>query len=154
MICHTLTWWLQLGATAWLAPAQVLLQESLRPILVQLGYHNKLQLPLLKGLARLLQLLSSWFNITLGARQPRRHCTRTHRRTGDTAFPCPLCQAASPESSSLQLQPACRGAADGPFEGWSLTSRRCSRHAWASRVPWCTSLGQQACSPLCAQAFA
>ena len=44
---------------------QVLLQESLRPILVQLGYHNKLQLPLLKGLARLLQLLSSWFNITL-----------------------------------------------------------------------------------------
>ena len=46
---------------------QVLLQESLRPILVQLGYHSKLQLPLLSGLARLLQLLSSWFNITLGA---------------------------------------------------------------------------------------
>lgn len=49
---------------------QVLLQESLRPILVQLGYHSKLQLPLLQGLARLLQLLSSWFNITLGARCP------------------------------------------------------------------------------------
>ena len=47
--------------------AQVLLQESLRPILVQLGYHSKLQLPLLNGLARLLELLSSWFNITLGA---------------------------------------------------------------------------------------
>lgn len=43
-----------------------LLQMSLRPILVNLAYHNKLKLPLLKGLARLLQLLASWFNVTLG----------------------------------------------------------------------------------------
>ena len=43
-----------------------LLQASLRPILVNLAYHNKLKLPLLKGLARLLQLLASWFNVTLG----------------------------------------------------------------------------------------
>ena len=43
-----------------------LLQLSLRPILVNLAYHNKLKLPLLKGLARLLQLLASWFNVTLG----------------------------------------------------------------------------------------
>lgn len=45
---------------------KALLQTSLRPILVQLAYYNKLQLPLLKGLACLLQLLSNWFNITLG----------------------------------------------------------------------------------------
>lgn len=44
-----------------------LLQSSLRPILVQLAFYHKLQLPLLKGLACLLQLLSNWFNITLGA---------------------------------------------------------------------------------------
>ncbi|KAL0020642.1 hypothetical protein WJX79_010395 [Trebouxia sp. C0005] len=43
-----------------------LLQLSLRPILVNLAYHNKLKLPLSKGLARLLQLLASWFNVTLG----------------------------------------------------------------------------------------
>ena len=46
-----------------------LLQLSLRPILVNLAYHNKLKLPLLKGLARLLQLLASWFNVTLGEAQ-------------------------------------------------------------------------------------
>ena len=45
-----------------------LLQTSLRPILVNLAYYNKLKLPLLQGLARLLQLLASWFNVTLGRR--------------------------------------------------------------------------------------
>ena len=45
-----------------------LLQTSLRPILVQLAHYKQLQLPLLRGLACLLQLLSSWFNITLGKR--------------------------------------------------------------------------------------
>ena len=43
-----------------------LLQTSLRPILVNLAYYNKLRLPLLHGLERLLQLLASWFNVTLG----------------------------------------------------------------------------------------
>ncbi|EIE23491.1 hypothetical protein COCSUDRAFT_65942 [Coccomyxa subellipsoidea C-169] len=43
-----------------------LLQTSLRPILVNLAYYNKLKLPLLRGLARLLNLLASWFNVTLG----------------------------------------------------------------------------------------
>lgn len=51
-----------------------LLQLSLRPILVNLAYHNKLKLPLLKGLARLLQLLASWFNVTLGKPQPLISC--------------------------------------------------------------------------------
>lgn len=46
------------------------LQTSLRPILVNLAYYNKLKLPLLRGLARLLKLLSSWFNVTLG----KLHC--------------------------------------------------------------------------------
>ena len=44
-----------------------MLQTSLRPILVNLAYYNKLKLPLLRGLARLLNLLASWFNVTLGA---------------------------------------------------------------------------------------
>ena len=44
-----------------------LLQASLRPILTSLGSYNKLNLPMLRGLAHLLELLSSWFNITLGA---------------------------------------------------------------------------------------
>lgn len=44
-----------------------LLQTSLRPILVNLAYYNKLRLPLLHGLERLLQLLASWFNVTLGS---------------------------------------------------------------------------------------
>lgn len=43
-----------------------LLQTSLRPILANLAFYNKLKLPLLQGLARLLQLLASWFNLTLG----------------------------------------------------------------------------------------
>ena len=42
-------------------------QVSLRPILHHLAYYNKLKLPLLKGLARLLTLFSNWFNVTLGA---------------------------------------------------------------------------------------
>ena len=42
------------------------MQTSLRPILVNLAYYNKLRLPLLRGLARLLKLLASWFNVTLG----------------------------------------------------------------------------------------
>eukprot|EP00884_Botryococcus_braunii_P021983 jgi/Botrbrau1/8469/Bobra.0237s0086.1 len=43
-----------------------LLQHSLRPILVNLAYYHKLKLPLLSGLARLLNLLSTWFNVALG----------------------------------------------------------------------------------------
>lgn len=43
-----------------------LLQSSLRPILVNLAHHKNLTMPLLQGLARLLELLSNWFNVTLG----------------------------------------------------------------------------------------
>ena len=43
-----------------------LLYNGLRPILMNLANYNKLKLPLLQGLARLLHLLSSWFNVTLG----------------------------------------------------------------------------------------
>jgi len=44
-----------------------LLQSSLRPILGPICAHHKhLSLPLLQGLARLLELLSNWFNVTLG----------------------------------------------------------------------------------------
>ena len=43
-----------------------LLQTSLRPILSNLAHYNKLKLPLLQGLARLLKLLTAWFNISLG----------------------------------------------------------------------------------------
>ena len=43
-----------------------LLQASLRPILVHLSSHKNLTRPLLAGLRRLLELLSSWFNQTLG----------------------------------------------------------------------------------------
>ena len=44
-----------------------LLQSSLRPILGPICSHHKfLSLPLLHGLARLLELLSNWFNVTLG----------------------------------------------------------------------------------------
>ena len=52
----------------WWASAQV----SLRPILHHLAYYQKLKLPLLKGLARLLTLFSNWFNVTLGAYSPMR----------------------------------------------------------------------------------
>eukprot|EP00879_Flechtneria_rotunda_P005042 GHRR01005319.1.p1 GENE.GHRR01005319.1~~GHRR01005319.1.p1 ORF type:complete len:3477 (+),score=1416.33 GHRR01005319.1:1112-11542(+) len=45
-----------------------LLQNSLRPILQNLGDYRRLTLPLLNGLARLLELLSDWFNLTLGER--------------------------------------------------------------------------------------
>eukprot|EP00252_Welwitschia_mirabilis_P021819 TRINITY_DN5712_c0_g1_i1.p1 TRINITY_DN5712_c0_g1~~TRINITY_DN5712_c0_g1_i1.p1 ORF type:complete len:3567 (+),score=681.06 TRINITY_DN5712_c0_g1_i1:1467-10703(+) len=43
-----------------------LLQSSLRPILVNLTNTRGLTMPLLQGLARLLELLSNWFNVTLG----------------------------------------------------------------------------------------
>ncbi|KAK3127876.1 hypothetical protein QOZ80_7AG0579590 [Eleusine coracana subsp. coracana] len=45
-----------------------LLQSSLRPILVNLAHTKSLTMPLLQGLARLLELLSNWFNVTLGAK--------------------------------------------------------------------------------------
>ncbi|KAJ7953120.1 Transformation/transcription domain-associated protein [Quillaja saponaria] len=45
-----------------------LLQNSLRPILVNLAHTKNLSMPLLQGLARLLDLLSSWFNVTLGGK--------------------------------------------------------------------------------------
>ncbi|KAG8099235.1 hypothetical protein GUJ93_ZPchr0013g36432 [Zizania palustris] len=45
-----------------------LLQSSLRPILVNLAHTRTLTMPLLQGLARLLELLSNWFNVTLGAK--------------------------------------------------------------------------------------
>lgn len=45
-----------------------LLQSSLRPILVNLAHTRSLTMPLLQGLARLLELLSNWFNVTLGAK--------------------------------------------------------------------------------------
>ncbi|KAK8962950.1 hypothetical protein KSP40_PGU020559 [Platanthera guangdongensis] len=45
-----------------------LLQSSLRPILVNLATTRSLTMPLLQGLARLLELLSNWFNITLGVK--------------------------------------------------------------------------------------
>lgn len=43
-----------------------LLQSCLRPVLKNLTHIQKLSLPLLQGLSRLLYLLSSWFNVTLG----------------------------------------------------------------------------------------
>ncbi|PHT91150.1 hypothetical protein T459_06263 [Capsicum annuum] len=45
-----------------------LLQSSLRPILVNLAQTKNLNMALLQGLARLLELLSSWFNVTLGGK--------------------------------------------------------------------------------------
>ncbi|KAJ7563398.1 hypothetical protein O6H91_03G108600 [Diphasiastrum complanatum] len=45
-----------------------LLQSSLRPILVNLAHYKNLTMPLLQGLARLLELLSNWFNVTLGGK--------------------------------------------------------------------------------------
>ncbi|CAA6673494.1 unnamed protein product [Spirodela intermedia] len=45
-----------------------LLQNSLRPILVNLAHTKSLTMPLLQGLARLLELLSNWFNVTLGVK--------------------------------------------------------------------------------------
>ncbi|KAF5199838.1 Transcription-associated protein [Thalictrum thalictroides] len=45
-----------------------LLQSSLRPILVNLAHTKSLSMPLLQGLARLLELLSNWFNVTLGGK--------------------------------------------------------------------------------------
>lgn len=45
-----------------------LLQSSLRPILINLANTRSLTMPLLHGLARLLELLSNWFNVTLGGK--------------------------------------------------------------------------------------
>ncbi|GLT44576.1 hypothetical protein SLA2020_184620 [Shorea laevis] len=45
-----------------------LLQTSLRPILVNLAHTKNLSMPLLQGLARLLELLYNWFNVTLGGK--------------------------------------------------------------------------------------
>ena len=45
-----------------------LLQSSLKPILVNLAHTRSLTMPLLQGLARLLELLSNWFNVTLGCK--------------------------------------------------------------------------------------
>jgi transformation/transcription domain-associated protein len=47
-----------------------LLQSSLRPVLLNLADHRKLSVPLLKGLARLLELLTNCFNVTLGGILP------------------------------------------------------------------------------------
>jgi hypothetical protein len=43
-----------------------LLQTCIRPVLLNLRDYTRLSVPLLRGLARLLSLLSSWFNRTLG----------------------------------------------------------------------------------------
>jgi FAT domain/Phosphatidylinositol 3- and 4-kinase len=43
-----------------------LLQTCIRPVLMQLREYTRLSVPLLRGLSRLLSLLSSWFNKTLG----------------------------------------------------------------------------------------
>jgi hypothetical protein len=43
-----------------------LLQNCIRPVLLNLKDHTRLSVPLLRGLSRLLSLLSSWFNKTLG----------------------------------------------------------------------------------------
>lgn len=43
-----------------------LLQTCIRPVLLHLKDHSRLSVPLLRGLGRLLSLLSSWFNKTLG----------------------------------------------------------------------------------------
>jgi transformation/transcription domain-associated protein len=43
-----------------------LLQTSLRPVLKNLTQVQKLSIPIIQGLGRLLVLLSNWFNVTLG----------------------------------------------------------------------------------------
>lgn len=43
-----------------------LLQTCIRPVLLNLRDYTRLSVPLLRGLARLLSLLASWFNKTLG----------------------------------------------------------------------------------------
>lgn len=43
-----------------------LLQACIRPVLLNLRDYTRLSIPLLRGLQRLLELLSSWFNRTLG----------------------------------------------------------------------------------------
>eukprot|EP00026_Physarum_polycephalum_P000015 Phypoly_transcript_00015.p1 GENE.Phypoly_transcript_00015~~Phypoly_transcript_00015.p1 ORF type:complete len:3639 (+),score=586.09 Phypoly_transcript_00015:159-11075(+) len=46
--------------------AKELLQSSLRPVLLNLQNHSKLTVSLLQGLAKLLELLTNCFNVTLG----------------------------------------------------------------------------------------
>lgn len=45
-----------------------LLQTCIRPVLLQLREYTRLSVPLLRGLGRLLLILGSWFNKTLGER--------------------------------------------------------------------------------------
>lgn len=45
------------------------MQASLRPVLANLAFHYKLDLTVLRALQHLLALLSSWFNVTLGAQR-------------------------------------------------------------------------------------
>ncbi|KAK4791103.1 hypothetical protein SAY86_031516 [Trapa natans] len=45
-----------------------LIQRCLRPILINLAHTKNLSMPLLQGLARLLELLSNCFNVTLGSK--------------------------------------------------------------------------------------
>ena len=47
-----------------------LLQTSLRPIFLNLDNTKNLTMPLLQGLARLLEFLSNWFNVTLSGKLP------------------------------------------------------------------------------------
>ena len=77
-------------------------QTSLRPILVNLAYYNKLRLPLLRGLARLLKLLASWFNVTLGEQHPH---SAVSELVCDIAF-CPGLSDASLHAA--QMKGACR----------------------------------------------
>ena len=69
-----------------------LLQTCIRPVLLNLRDYTKLSMPLLRGLARLLSLLSSWFNKTLGEKllehlqkwtEPDRIIARKIWRSGD-----------------------------------------------------------------------
>ena len=56
----------------WVIQQQKLLKElsqtSLRKILLNLANTKNLMMPLLQGLARLLEFLSNWFNVTLGGK--------------------------------------------------------------------------------------
>jgi hypothetical protein len=54
------------GAKAQSRLPKELLQTCIRPVLLNLRDYKRLSVPLLRGLSRLLSLLSSWFNKTLG----------------------------------------------------------------------------------------
>ena len=69
-----------------------LVQTCIRPVLFNLRDHARLTIPLLRGLARLLSLLSNWFNKTLGEKllehlqkwaEPDRIIARKIWRQGD-----------------------------------------------------------------------